>query len=135
MAHAARERSVRLLALTLLAVACARARPPSTVTNTEDPLAAARVNRLRAFIHATWPALTRTPADLPAAARDDKFPHLAGTPWRVYLPDDEDGAALTARLARVLPPGGMAAVVLRPLPDRSSTGAGTPIAEPGLLYL
>jgi alpha,alpha-trehalase len=92
------------------------------------------VARLRAFIHATWPALTRTPADLPAAARDDKVPHLAGTPWPVYFPADEEGADLTARLARVLPPGGLAALVLRPLPA-PTTQIATPIATPGLLYL
>ena len=93
----------------LLAVACARAPTPVPVPvpGADDPLAPARVARLRAFIHATWPALTRTPADLPAAARDDKVPHLAGTPWPVYFPADEDGAALTARLARLLPPGGL----------------------------
>ena len=130
MAHAAGERSARLLALTLLAIACARARPPAAVSSADDPLAAARVSRLRAFIHATWPALTRTLADLPAAARDDKFPPPAGTPWPVYLPRDEDPVALAANLGRVLPPGGLAAVVLRPLPI-----PGAPIAEPGLLYL
>jgi alpha,alpha-trehalase len=128
-----------LLAL-LLAAACARARPPATAgvpaaapaPVSADPLAPARVARLRDFIHATWPALTRTPADLPTAARDDKVLHQAGTPWPVYLPSDDDPAAIAARLGALLPPGGMAQLilrVLRPLP------APTPLAEPGLLYL
>src|SRR5579863_3932117 len=114
----------------LLALACARARSPATASSAEDPLAPARVARLRAFIHATWPALTRTPADLPAAARDDKVPHRAQDPWPVYVPSDENLDAFSVALERVLPPGGLAAVVLRPLP-----AAATPVAPPGLLYL
>ncbi|HEY6477122.1 MAG TPA: trehalase family glycosidase [Polyangia bacterium] len=122
--------SLAPLLAALSAVACARARPPTTAATPADPLAPARVTRLRDFIHATWPALTRTPADLPTAARDDKIPHVAGAPWPVYLPSDDDPAAIAAGLTRVLPPGGFAKVLLRPLPP-----AGRPIAEPGLLYL
>jgi alpha,alpha-trehalase len=124
-----RARLSALLAI-LLVSACARPPPPAVDQRASDPLDPARVNRLRAYIHATWPALSRTLADLPAAARDDKVPHPAGTPWPVYLPRDEDRAAVGARLAELLPPRGLAEVVLRPLP-----APGTPIAEPGLLYL
>ncbi len=86
--------------------------------------------RLRAFIHDSWPVLTRTVADLPTAARDDKVAHLPGTPWSVYLPADEDRAAVEARLAALLPASRLAEIVLGALPGR-----GAPLAAPGLLYL
>jgi len=95
-----------------------------------DPLAPERVARLRAFIHDSWPVLTRTAADLPSAARDDKVAHPLGTPWPVYLPADEDRAAVEARLAALLPASRFREIVLRTLP-----AGGAPIAPPGLLYL
>jgi alpha,alpha-trehalase len=93
-------------------------------------LAPERVARLRAFIRETWPALTRTPADLPTAAHDDKVVHAPGDPWPVYLPADEDLAGVRAQLASLLPASRLAEIALRPLPAR-----GAPVAEPGLLYL
>jgi alpha,alpha-trehalase len=118
-----------LLVAALLVAACAAPRrvehPPAA-----DPLAPARVAPLRAFIKQSWAVLTRGPADLPLAARDDKLPHAAGTPWLVYLPADEDRAAVEARLAPLLPASRLAEVALRPLPPDPSS-----IAVPGLLYL
>jgi alpha,alpha-trehalase len=119
----------------LLVGACARPQSrPASNESAGDPLAPARVARLRDYVHRTWPALTRTLADLPAAARDDKVPHPAGSPWPVYLPPDEDRDAVAAHLAELLPPSGLAEIVLRPLPAPSSSIAKA-IAEPGLLYL
>lgn len=95
-----------------------------------DPLALDRVNRLRAYVRATWPALTRTVADLPRAAADPKALHPAAAPWPVYLPRDEDPARVAAALRRVLPEAALATIVLRPLPADQSA-----IDEHGILYL
>ena len=74
--------------------------------------------------------LTRTAADLPRAAADHKVPHAAGAPWPVYLPADENRAAVAAELARALPARELARIALRPLPRELP-----PDFEHGLLYL
>ena len=107
-----------------LAACSAPARAPDTAT---DALAPARVARLRAYIRDAWPRLTRTMADLPAAARDDKVPHAPGAPWPVYFPATGDRAAIEAAVARAVPPARLRDIVLRPLPAA--------ITEHGLLYL
>ncbi len=119
-----------MAAATILIVCCAHPRPQPANPVRSDPLAPARVARLRAFIHDTWPVLTRGPADLPRAARDDKVAHPPGTPWPVYLPADEDLTGVRERLAALLPAGGFAEIALRALPAK-----GAPVPEPGLLYL
>lgn len=86
--------------------------------------------RLRAYIHDAWPALTRTPAELPSAARDDKVAHAPGTPWPVYVPADEDVTAIGERLAALVPATRLPEIALLALPK---AGAAPP--EPGLLYL
>ena len=96
----------RALALALLAVlgaAGCRAERRAPSADLPDPLGPAGVARLRAHIHRTWPALTRTLADLPRAARDEKTAHPAGEPWPVYVPAD-DRAAVEARLTSTLSP-------------------------------
>jgi alpha,alpha-trehalase len=132
MAHppraAALTTAVALVAA-LGAAACATPRPVDRAP-AADPLAPERVAPLRAFIKQSWGRLTRGPADLPQAARDDKLPHAAGTPWLVYLPADEDVAAVEARLAPLLPASRLGELALRPLPP-----AGSAIAPHGLLYL
>jgi alpha,alpha-trehalase len=108
-------RGETLIALVLALVACsAPARAPDAAT---DTLAPARVARLRAYIRDAWPRLTRTPADLPRAAPDDKVPHAPGTPWPVYFPATE-------------PPPDLQGIALRPLPANPAS-----ITEHGLLYL
>ena len=125
-----RGRSFAVVAVASLIVACAHPRPDATNPVPSDPLAPDRVARLRAFIHDTWPALTRTPADLPSAAHDDKVVHAPGSPWPVYLPADEDLAAIREQLAALLPANRFAEIALRTLPEK-----GALVAEPGLLYL
>src|SRR5262249_22398690 len=89
--------------------------------------------QLRAYIHDAWRPLTRTLADLPRAAEDPKVPHVAGTPWPVYLPTDENPDAVAASLARGLPEPERARTALRRLPrDDTMTGPNFPH---GLLYL
>jgi alpha,alpha-trehalase len=114
----------------VLSAACAGPHPQPANGAAADPLAPVRVARLRAFIHETWPVLTRTAADLPSAARDDKVAHAPGTPWPVYLPADEDRAAVDAQLAALLPANRLAEIALGALPGKRG-----PVAPPGLLYL
>jgi alpha,alpha-trehalase len=131
MSPSLRRRTAALVAAaTLAAAACASPRRAERAP-AADPLAPARVARLRAFIKESWPLLSRGLADLPQAARDEKVPHAAGTPWIVYLPPDEDPAAVEAVLAPLLPASRLGEVALRPLP-RPSSG---PVTPPGLLYL
>lgn len=127
-----RGRSIAVALAAIVSAACGHPHPqPQPASGVAaDPLAPARVARLRAFIHDSWPVLTRTAADLPSAARDDKVAHPPGTPWPVYLPADEDRAAVEARLATLLPASRFREIVLRALP-----AGGAPIAPPGLLYL
>jgi len=107
-------------------------RPPAPAAPAAetDPLAPARVARLRTFIHGTWPVLTRTLADLPRAAVDPKMPHAAGAPWPVYLPASEDPAAVVARLHALLSPTELAKLDFLRLPPALVT-----VREPGLLFL
>jgi alpha,alpha-trehalase len=84
---------------------------------------------LDGYIAASWSALTRTPRDLPEAARDPKLPLRAGkTP--VYLARREDPAAVQRALAQILDPAALAGLELRRLP-----AGGREPDPPGLLYL
>jgi alpha,alpha-trehalase len=123
-----------ILLAALAACAAPAAKPASATAGASDTAAAGlaptRVARLHAYIRAAWQPLTRTLADLPRAAEDEKVAHTPGTPWPVYIPADEDRAALASALSQALPPADLARIDLRPLPrDRAS------IREPGLLYL
>jgi alpha,alpha-trehalase len=105
-----------LLALTLSA--CAPHPRPATPAAGGDPL--------RAYVKRAWATLTRSLADLPAAAPDPKVEHAAGSKWTVWVPASTD----PARLAASLPPAGRAAVELRRLPPPPA------LPDPaGLLYL
>jgi alpha,alpha-trehalase len=118
------------LAVALAAAGCFAPRAPTAPGPAPDPLAPARVARLRAFIHATWPALTRTPADLARAAPDPKLPHPPGAPWPVYLAASEDADAVARGLAAILPARALADLTLRTLPPDPAS-----IREHGLLFL
>jgi alpha,alpha-trehalase len=120
-----------LLAFVALA-ACAApaARRAPAAGAPRDALADERLDRLLAYIQKAWRPLTRTAADLPRAAEDPKVPHTAGAPWPVYLPADENLAAVAVDLARVLPARDLARIALRPLPRELPSDF-----EHGLLYL
>jgi alpha,alpha-trehalase len=102
---------------------------PQPAARDADPLTPARVAKLRAHIRGAWQPLTRTLADLPRAAVDDKLPARAGRPWPVYLPSGEDLAGARAALAKLLSATDMSAIALRPLPRLRA------VTEHGLLYL
>jgi len=129
------ERSSAVAALSCL-LACARPAesrhaPANEARTSAATLDAAKVERLRAYIHSTWAPLTRTLADLPRAAVDEKVPdvHIPGAPWPVYFPRDVSAAAIQADVARALSPTSLALVALAPLPPANVTPA------PALLYL
>jgi alpha,alpha-trehalase len=110
------------VAFLLLLSACAGA-PPLQLP-APDALAG-----IRQYIAASWATLTRSPRDLPEAARDSKVPHDAGRPWPVYVaPGDFDSARREIRAT--LGDAGRATIDLRPLPADPEA-----IGEQGLLYL
>ena len=133
----ARARAARLLLVVALArarglrrAAAPRERAPAAAraaTTRSPPSASSRCSPTST---SAWRPLTRTAADLPRAAEDPKVPHAAGAPWPVYLPADENRAAVAAALARALPARDLARIALRPLPRELP-----PDFEHGLLYL
>jgi alpha,alpha-trehalase len=117
-------RAVLAVAVTA-AVAAASAAPPAA-----DALSPARVAAVRAYIKKGWTTLSRSTRDLAKAAPDPKFPRAAGQGWPVYLPADEDRAAVEATLKATMTPEDRARIELRTLgADRKMP------ADPGLLYL
>jgi alpha,alpha-trehalase len=125
-----------ILAAWLAAAGCAAHQPGQLGGQPAAPAAptqaseTARLAKLRAYIHDTWPVLTRSLRDLPRAAIDPKADHRPGTPWPVYLPPDTDAAEIDAALRAVLPPDARATIVLRNLPALPAFDVPS-----GLLYL
>jgi alpha,alpha-trehalase len=125
-----------ILGAWLAATACAAHRPAApaaTPPAASAPAATsetAQLAKLRAYIHDTWPVLTRSLRDLPRAAIDPKANHAPGTPWPVYLPPNTDAAEVDAALRAVLPPDARATIVLRNLPALPAFDVPS-----GLLYL
>lgn len=104
---------------------------PPAATATAPPALpdAAAIAELRAYITRTWSTLTRTQADLPAAARDPKLAHQPGEPWPVYVTADEL-ARVGRELDTALQGAARAQVVLRELPADPRR-----VTAHGLLYL
>ena len=118
-----------VLGACLGATTCAAPRPSTAPAPAGIP-EAPRLAKLRAYIHETWPVLTRSLRDLPRAAVDPKAEHHPGEPWPVYLPPNGDQAAIDAALRALLPPDARATIVLRVLPALPALNIA-----PGLLYL
>src|SRR4051794_6771123 len=72
---------------------------PKTAAPAAKPTA---LDELHVYVHEAWTTLTRPARDLPTAAVDPKFPARGGK-VPVYLARREDGGAIRARLAAVLP--------------------------------
>jgi alpha,alpha-trehalase len=85
---------------------------------------------IRDYIRAGWKSLTRTHRDLLKAAADPKMPPPANGRYPIYVARDVDPQAITAALARELPPRDLEKLEVRRLPADPST-----ITEHGLLYL
>jgi alpha,alpha-trehalase len=82
------------------------------------------------YIKRTWTALKRSNRDLAAAAVDPKFRPFADGRWPVYVAGDEDFGRVEQHLRQAMEPSNFQKIDLRRLPDE-----GSPIPEPGLLYL
>ena len=96
----------------------------------QAPIEPKALAEVRQYIKTGWTTLTRSAKDLPAAARDPKFPRKPGEPWPVYLPAGEDRARVERELRSALAKPELAQIELRTLP-----AAGTTIPDHGLLYL
>ena len=94
---------------------------------------------IRAYIRETWRTLTRSNAQLAAAAVDPKFKPGPSGRWPVYAPHGDDLGALEQRLRRTMTAADLARIELRSLQEEVSDNAAAVRAsqsgEPGLLYL
>jgi alpha,alpha-trehalase len=81
------------------------------------------------YIDTTWARLTRSHADLAAAAADPKSHPDAEGRWRVFVAANEDLDRLTDRLRRQMKPADFAKIALHRLPPSFD------VREHGLLYL
>jgi alpha,alpha-trehalase len=123
--------SLRRAVFFSLSIAAAAAAAPAPVpVAPADALAPGRVAAVRAYIKNGWTTLSRSTRDLAKAAPDPKFPRPAGQPWPVYLPPEEDRAAVEAELKKTMSADDLARIELRVLPP----GRAMP-SDPGLLYL
>jgi alpha,alpha-trehalase len=82
------------------------------------------------YIKKTWITLTRSHANLYAAADDPKFPPLPDGRRVLYIARNEDIAGITNRLRREMPAADFPKIEIRPLPDNPAE-----IQTHGLLYL
>jgi alpha,alpha-trehalase len=119
------------LAATTLSLAVLAAAAPPTPAASESALPSpARLAAVRDYIRKSWTTLSRSLADLPAAARDPKVHLEKGKAWPVYIAGREDQATIEAQLKRTLSPADLATIEIRLLPAWLSQ-----IREAGLLYL
>ena len=114
---------VSSLALTTTPV-FTRAWAPAQTATLERPAASAQVTEVRRYIKRTWKTLTRSLADLPAAAPDPKMPHTPGEPWPVYIAADENRARVEREVTRALSHG-------LPQGDRDHPAAIRPVDDQG----
>jgi alpha,alpha-trehalase len=96
----------------------------------QAPLEPQALAEVRKYITNGWTTLTRSAKDLPAAARDPKFPRQPGDPWPVYLPEGEDRSRVERDLQSSLAKPELAQIELRTLPAERAL-----IRDHGLLYL
>jgi alpha,alpha-trehalase len=90
---------------------------------------AAQLQAIRGYIKRSWHTLTRSNAQLAAAAVDPKFKRAEGR-WPVYVPAREDVGRIERELRAQMKAEDFARIELRRLP-----GDASQVAEPGLLYL
>ncbi len=127
-----RSRAARSAAAIFVAAALGSAAAPKAAT--PEQLAS-----IRAYIRETWKTLTRSNAQLAAAAVDPKFKPGASGRWPVYAPHGDDLGAIEQRLRRTMSAADLAKIELRSLPEEVSDNAAAVRAsqsgEPGLLVL
>ena len=81
------------------------------------------------YIQRTWAVLTRSHANLAAAAVDPKFKRAADGRWPVYVARNEDPARIRRQLQAEMPAADFTRIDLRRIPENPERAA------PGLLYL
>jgi alpha,alpha-trehalase len=111
----------------LLALALAASRPAPAQTS--QRATAAQLQAVRRYIKQSWHTLTRSNAQLAAAAVDPKFKRAEGR-WPVYVPAREDVGRIERALRAQMSADDFARIEIRRLP-----GAASQVTEPGLLYL
>lgn len=94
-------------------------------TPSEPALAA-----VKTYIKQTWKTLTRSPANIIAAAFDEKIAHGSGQPWPIYISEREDFTRAVARLQAAVTPEDFARIAPKLLPPEADA-----IEQHGLLYL
>ncbi len=90
----------------------------------------AQLESIQVYIKQTWTKLTRSHAQLAAAAADPKFKEDGSGQWPVYISQSEDEGAIRATLQSEMPPQSFAKISIRRLPANQVA-----IKQPGLLYL
>ena len=108
----------------------APSRAPAQTATLEQPAAPARVADVRGYIKRTWKTLTRSLADLPAAAPDPKMPHTPGDPWPVFIAANESRTRVEREVTRALSAARRSEIAITTLPADPAA-----ITVHGLLYL
>lgn len=116
--------------LFLLAVLLVAPSPAASNGLSADRANARQLQAIQKYIRQSWHTLTRSNAQLAAAAADPKFHTQAGARWPVYVPRRENLKRIEQTLRAQMSPADFARIELRPLPDDPRE-----IREPGLLYL
>jgi len=88
-----------------------------------------QIAAVRAYIKQSWQTLSRSPADILAAANDSKIERSENAPWLVYVSSKEDRLTVEQSLQQILSKEEFDAIEVKTLP------ADSQIQEHGLLYL
>jgi alpha,alpha-trehalase len=91
---------------------------------------AQQIADVRAYIKQSWKTLSRSPADILAAAYDPKLERRENSPWLVYVSAKENRLKVEQSLQQILSQAEFNKLEIRTLPANIST-----IQEHGLLYL
>jgi alpha,alpha-trehalase len=104
--------------------------PGASTGLSQDTANARDLQDIQKYIKQSWHTLTRSNAQLAAAAADPKFQLSPGKRWPVYVPRRENLDGLKETLRTQMSSADFARIELRRLPDDQRE-----ISEPGLLYL
>lgn len=97
---------------------------------TTDFIDKEETKKVKEYIKKNWKTLTRSVNSIPKAAEDPKIKHKDGTPWIVYIAQNEDKDAVQAKLNKVLSEQELQSISLEYLPKDINN-----IKTHGLLYL
>jgi alpha,alpha-trehalase len=103
---------------------------PAAPSHAQSMPPKAQLDELRAYIKKTWTTLTRSLADVPAAARDPKMHRPDTARWPLYISRLERRARVERALASALSESDRGRLELRLLPSNPAD-----VTDHGLLYL